>query len=129
MGGRRLPILALVLACASLARAGEVDYVRDVKPLLKQHCYSCHAALKQEAKLRLDTGTSIRKGGETGPAVLIGKPLTESPIVRRITSTDPAVRMPHEGKPLTAQQIAIIKSWIEQGAISPADEKPEVDPR
>src|SRR4051812_10583277 len=108
MGRPRLWVLALVALCAASARGAEVDYLRDVKPLLKQHCYSCHGAMKQASKLRLDTGGSIRKGGETGPAVIIGKgkPLSESPIVRRITSTDPAVRMPHEGKPLTQQQIA-----------------------
>jgi mono/diheme cytochrome c family protein len=129
MASRLLSSIAVVAFCATTARAADVDYVRDVKPLLKQHCYTCHGALKQESKLRLDTGGLIRKGGETGPAVVVGKPLTESPIIRRITATDPAVRMPHEGKPLTEQQIAIIKAWIEQGTTSPADEKPEVDPK
>src|SRR6187402_761493 len=120
---RLLLSLVVVTCCAAAARGAEVDYLRDVKPLLKQHCYACHGALHQEAKLRVDTGGLIRKGGETGPAAVVGKPLGESPIVRRITATDPAVRMPHEGKPLTDEQIAIIKAWIEQGANSPADEK------
>lgn len=130
MGCPRLLLsLVVVTFCAVGARGADVDYLRDVKPLLKQHCYACHGALHQEGKLRLDTGGLVRKGGETGPAAVVGKPLSESPIIRRITATDPAVRMPHEGKPLTEQQIAVIKAWVEQGANSPADEKPEVDPK
>ena len=115
MGCPRLLVLALIVAVAPLARASDVDYVRDVKPLLKQHCYSCHGALKQEAKLRVDTAELLRKGGETGPAIHVGKSLMESPFVRRITSTDPAVRMPQESKPLTPEQIAILQAWVEQG--------------
>ena len=55
MGRPRLLFLALVLSCAPLARGADVDYLRDIKPLLKHHCYACHGALKQEAKLRVDT--------------------------------------------------------------------------
>src|SRR5687767_15919755 len=107
--GRRLraTIGLLVLAIsAPTAGAAEVDYLRDVKPLLKHHCYSCHGALKQEAGLRLDTAESARKGAADGPVLLVGKPAAESPIVRRITSKDAAVRMPQESKPLSEKEIA-----------------------
>jgi hypothetical protein len=85
--------------------------------------------LKQEAGLRLDTVASARKGGERGPALLAGRPAVESQIVRRITSGDPAVRMPQESKPLSAQEIATLTAWVEQGGVAPADEQPEADPR
>ena len=45
------------------ARAAEpVDYLREIKPILKVRCFACHGALKQESKLRLDTGAGIRQG-------------------------------------------------------------------
>src|SRR5438046_909169 len=60
----------LLLAGAGQASAAEpVDYLHQVKPILKQRCYACHAALKQKSGLRLDTGAAIRRGGDSGPAV------------------------------------------------------------
>ena len=122
----------LLILCAGLpgsfARGASVDYTRDIKPLLKSHCYSCHGALKQEANLRADTAASLRKGGESGPALLAKEPVENHPIIRRITSADPATRMPQESKPLSAAEIALLKAWVEQGAVAPADEQPEVDP-
>ena len=65
-----LPIL-VGLICAPLARAG-VDYLQEVKPILRDHCYACHGAFKQESDLRLDTGESVRSGGGSGPAAVPG---------------------------------------------------------
>ena len=122
--------LLLTLAVASMALASEpaVDYSRDIKPILKERCFACHGALKQKAELRLDTGAMMRRGGDGGPAVVAGK-VAGSLLVERITSQDDSQRMPAEGKPLTAEQIALIKTWIEQGASSPENEQPEQDPR
>ena len=112
----------------TVSAAEPVDYLRDIKPILKERCFACHGALKQQAKLRLDTGASLRQGGTSGPAVVVGKPASSS-LIERITSTDASIRMPAEGKPLTAEQITLIKAWIEQGATSPDNEQPEQDPR
>src|SRR4051794_26845576 len=62
-----LGMLAWVLLSGSVVGGDAVDYPRHVKPILKQRCYSCHGALKQKDGLRLDTGTSIRRGGKSGP--------------------------------------------------------------
>jgi hypothetical protein len=105
-----------------------VDYVRQVKPVLKQRCYGCHGVLKHKGGLRLDTAASIRRGGDGGPALEPGQS-GESLIVDRVTGTDPAGRMPPEGPGLTADQVAIVRDWIDQGAAAPADEQPEADPR
>ncbi|MFM9960572.1 MAG: DUF1553 domain-containing protein [Planctomycetaceae bacterium] len=114
---------------ALTARAAEpVDYLREIKPILKERCFACHGALKQQAKLRLDTGASLRQGGDAGPAVVASQP-ANSPLIERLTSNDASIRMPAEGKPLTAEQIVLIKTWIEQGAASPENEQPEQDPR
>jgi mono/diheme cytochrome c family protein len=127
---RREFLLASALMSLPLAApaAEPVDYLRDIKPILKERCFACHGALKQQSGLRLDTGASIRHGGDSGPAVVAGQ-VGSSPLFARISAVDPAMRMPSEGKPLTAEQIALIKSWIEQGASSPENEPPEPDPR
>ncbi len=110
--------------------AGETDdvYESQIKPLLKSRCYACHGALKQQAGLRLDAASLIQKGGDSGPAIIAGQP-AKSPIVERVSESDLSLRMPPEGKPLTAEQIALLSRWIEQGAVAPADELPEADPR
>ena len=104
------------------------DYLRDVKPLLKARCYPCHGALKQKAGLRLDNGDAIRRGGKEGPVILTNE-IAKSPLLLRVASTNSEVRMPAEGEPLTPEQIDRLRNWIAQGALSPADEKPEPDPR
>src|SRR6187399_236662 len=122
-------VVAALLALAASARAAEpaggVDYLTQIKPLLKARCYACHGALKQKSGLRLDTVALMRTGGESGnvidPAAAI--------LLERITSTDKDERMPPEGAALSAEEIARLKAWIAAGARGPSDEKPEEDPR
>ena len=123
-----LVALALLLGSSPGAEPAKVDYLRDIKPILKERCYACHGSLKQQGKLRTDTVSFLRKGGESGPALKAGHP-TESEILERISDPQEASRMPPEGKPLTPAQISLIRAWIEQGAIAPPDEQPEADPR
>ncbi len=116
-----------LLMCAAIARA-EVDYAAQVKPLLRQKCYACHGALKQKAGLRVDTVALMLKGGESGPALVAGK-AAASALLERVMETDPHERMPQEGEPLTAEQIALLRNWIDAGAHGPANEIPEADPK
>jgi hypothetical protein len=125
---RRVLILVLLLA-ASAARAEEgIDYARQIKPLLKSHCYACHGALKHQGNLRLDTAAAMLKGGDGGPALVAGS-VDASQIIERVTSTDETTRMPQEGKLLTAEEIELLKAWIAAGAHAPSDEQPEPDPK
>jgi mono/diheme cytochrome c family protein len=123
-----LRLAVLFLPVLPVAAGEQVDYARDVKPVLMKHCVGCHGALKQESALRVDTAALLQKGGHSGAAVAPGSP-DESLLLERVTSTDESLRMPAEGKPLSAEQIAILRKWIEQGAIAPDDEQPEEDPR
>ena len=116
-----------LLMCAAIARA-EVDYAAQVKPLLRQKCYACHGALKQKAGLRVDTVALMLQGGESGPALVAGK-AAASALLERVTETDPHERMPQEGEQLTAEQIALLRNWIDAGAHGPANEIPEADPK
>ena len=117
------------LAGGAVRADDRVDYVRSVKPILAARCYTCHGALQQKNGLRLDTAALMKKGGDAGPAIVPGQS-GASLLVERITATR-AGRMPprSEGEPLKARDIALIRRWIDQGAVAPADEKPESDPR
>jgi hypothetical protein len=121
-------LLFLISGTVFSADESKVDYVRDVKPILHERCYSCHGALKQEAGLRLDTALLARSGGDSGAAVVAGNS-GASLLIERITALDDNVRMPPEGKALTADQIRSMTRWIDSGAISPENEQPEEDPR
>ncbi len=112
---------------SSMILAGEVDYIRDIKPLLATHCYSCHGALKQEGGLRVDTAASLRRGGESGDATAPTE-TQESLLIQRVASEDPAQRMPPEGKALSQDEVALLAAWIKAGARAPADEQPQADP-
>jgi hypothetical protein len=117
------------LSLAPLARAADrVDYAKEVKPILRNHCWSCHGALQQRSGLRLDTAASIRKGGDHGPAIIARKP-NQSLLIAKVTDSDAASRMPRDAEALKPAQIAILRAWIEQGASAPADEIPEPSPR
>jgi mono/diheme cytochrome c family protein len=97
------------------AAAPSVDYSRDVKPILAAHCYACHGPDegRRKGKLRLDLRTEAIK-----KAIKPGQP-SASPVIARITSTEPEEIMPPPGgkrHPLTAGQIDTLRRWIDQGA-------------
>ena len=77
------------------AARGQVDYLRDIKPIFLQHCTACHGGLKQNAKLRLDTAAAIKRGGESGPGLVVGKP-AESFLLEVLTG-DAGFQMPPAG--------------------------------
>jgi len=130
---RRLLCLLVVVACVAFSpRSGAaeaVDYTRQVKPLLAARCTSCHGVLAQKSKLRLDTAEFIRKGGTSGAAIVPGKS-GDSLLIHAVTGND-RERMPPEkdGAELSKEQIALLKAWIDQGAVAPADEPVPQDPR
>jgi len=103
-----------------------VDYRRQVKTILSKHCWACHGALKQEAGLRLDAAQLIRKGSDDGPVIVAGR-VEQSLLWQKVTAKLPD-RMPPEGKPLSAEELATLKAWISQGANSPRTEQPPANP-
>lgn len=116
--------MAFAALCST---AAEVDYLRDIKPVLQARCYACHGALKQKAGLRLDTAERLRSPIDGGPVLIPGKP-EESRLLGRLTTSDVHERMPLEAAPLKSEQIAAIRSWIAAGAPVPPEERGEEDP-
>src|SRR6185312_210877 len=98
-------------------RAGEETYfAQQIAPILKQHCLRCHDAAKQRGGLSLATAADFAAGGDSGPAFVSGKP-SDSLLIQMISGVKP--KMPKKATPLKAEQIALLKKWIEQGAIWP----------
>src|SRR5262245_12748892 len=119
----------LVLAAVSVVSGqppARVDFRRDVQPILSEHCYSCHGPEQQMNGFRLDRRADAMRGGsqsDIGPGNAEG-----SRLYHRLIGTQFGTRMPPTG-PLSADQIAIIKSWIDQGAEWPDEfsgEKPSL---
>ncbi len=97
------------------ATAREVDFVKDIQPILAGHCYDCHGPTKQEAQFRLDVKEVALQGGELGPAIVPGKG-AESLLVQAVAGVKADFIMPKKGKRLTAEEIGLLRAWIDQGA-------------
>ncbi len=105
--------------------AAKVEYLTEIKPLLAETCYRCHGPDQQKGDLRLDTALFARKGGANGPAFIPGKS-EKSLLVQVLLGThEDIARMPYKKPPLSNSQIQLIRTWINQGAKAPADEKPD----
>jgi hypothetical protein len=108
---------AAVLACFGAAPlfAAEINFNRDIRPILSDNCFQCHGPdrSQRKARLRLDD----RESAIERQAIVPGKP-EESELVARIFSTDPDDVMPPPDthKTLTAAQKEKLKQWIAQGA-------------
>ena len=99
--------------------AGERFFENRIRPVLVQHCYACHSsrAKSLEGELRLDHRSGIRKGGESGPAVVPGD-VKKSLLIRALRYED--FEMPPK-KQLPANVVADFVKWIEMGAPDPRD--------
>jgi hypothetical protein len=94
----------------------EINFAREVQPLLARRCFACHGPDKAEGGLRLhepDKAFAKLESGEL--AIVPGKP-AESSLLTRISSSEEDFRMPPEGKPLSEAEQTLLRSWIEQGA-------------
>lgn len=113
-------LAVLVVTAQFRAEAAEVDFVRDVRPILQRNCYSCHGPDKQKSGLRLDIKSEAFKGGEGwGPSLVAGE-ASESPLIDLVTSDDEDTRMPPEGDRLSAAEIETLTRWVDEGAVWPA---------
>ncbi len=97
-----------------------VDFAKDIEPLLANSCYSCHGPKKQEAGMRLDSKADALKGGEEfGTKVLQPGKSAESVLVQAVAHAHPDLKMPKKGDRLTAEQVGLVRAWIDQGAVWP----------
>jgi hypothetical protein len=117
-----LTLCVAILLPGSLYAAQPMDYARDIKPILAKHCTTCHGPQKRRSGLRLDSVTAARAGGDSGPALVPGKS-GESRLIQAVTGgNDDVAAMPPKGPPLRAEEIALLRAWIDGGAAIPASE-------
>ena len=99
-----------------------VDFLNDVRPILREHCFECHAGNVEEAGLNLGIKNRALAGGDSGSAIRVGKG-HRSLLIQLVSGIDKDRMMPPEDhQPLTAKQIGILRAWIDQGAEWPDDE-------
>lgn len=127
--GSSIPLWLTVLTAIGLATIGRaatppaavpVDFVKDVRPILTDNCFSCHGPddKTRKGKLRLDLKDEANKAGKSGrPAIIPGKP-EESELVKRLVTGDADDLMPpaKSKRVLSAAQIETIRRWVAEGA-------------
>ncbi len=112
---------ATLSAAEKKPTAAQVEFFeKKIRPVLVKQCYSCHSAKSKILRggLRLDNRQAVARGGETGPALLPGKP-AESLLLQALKYD--GLEMPPSGK-LSASVIADFETWIRQGAPDPRNE-------
>ncbi|XZE53199.1 PSD1 and planctomycete cytochrome C domain-containing protein [Planctomycetaceae bacterium SH139] len=123
----------LLLAPSHVSHASEpppIDFQRDIWPILTARCNGCHGESAQEGQLRLDAKAIALRGGISGPAIIPGE-AQASLLLARISGADDGERMPLDDEPLSDQQIALLRRWIESGANWPdaiGSEAQELEP-
>src|SRR5207253_8482585 len=117
-----LPAQAATVDISKSPPAAErnIDFAKDIEPILTDHCYNCHGPKKQEASLRLDQTAAALKGSENGPVILPGKS-TDSLLIQAVSWVRDDLKMPKKGERLTAQQVGLLRAWIDQGADWPVN--------
>lgn len=92
----------------------QVDFHKDILAILANSCAKCHAGGQKKGGLSIDTRESLLTGGESGPVVVAGKS-AESRLVALVAGLEPDAVMPAQGPRLSAQQIGLLRAWIDQG--------------
>lgn len=119
----RLVIVALLanpLMASAPALAADIEFNRDIRPILSNNCFACHGpdAAKREAGLRLDREGDARAKLESGETAIVPGDTAASALVARITTTDDSLKMPpaDSTKSLTPREVELLKQWVEAGA-------------
>jgi hypothetical protein len=128
MNSRRFhPLLLCLVAAAKLASAADEQaqrvamtfFEKEVRPVLVDRCFECHSGTKQKGGLRVDHIGYLKTGGDTGPALVPGRPEV-SPLIEAVHYANEDFQMPPKQK-LPDAEIAILEKWIKLGAPWPED--------
>src|ERR1035437_114052 len=96
----------------------QIDFDRDIKPILDASCLRCHGPEKPKSHFRLDNRESALKGGNNNTNDIIPGESNRSKLIAYVAGLDKDIQMPppDHGPPLTPQQIGLLWAWIDQGA-------------
>jgi hypothetical protein len=110
-----LIICVVIFSCGRFA--SKIDYNAQVKPILNKNCLSCHGGVKKQGGFSLlfrEEALAKTKSGKPG---IVPGDASASEMYKRLVSADPEERMPHHKDPLKQEEIAVIKKWIDEGAV------------
>ena len=113
-------IVIIAISGSQTGRANEDYFEQHVRPLLVERCYTCHSGEKTSGGLALDSRQGWQQGGDSGPAIVPGKP-DESLLIEAINYRLLEMPPPDKGGRLTNDQIAVLTRWVEMGAPDPRD--------
>ncbi len=122
-------LLAVLIALTSSGLAAEtpIDFATDVEPIFLSRCLKCHGPDQQQSGLRVDQRASLLRGGDFGKPSIVAGDSDESFLLLVVSGDDPDLRMPPEGELLMADQIEILRQWIQQGAAWPGQMSDSAD--
>src|SRR5579872_6064673 len=109
---------ALAPLCAQLpdAAAKPIDFRKDIEPIFRASCIGCHGPAMQQSGLRVDDRTALIKGGYSGKPAIVAGNSAASPLIQRVSGVAGLIAMPPGGARLSAEQIGVLRAWIDQGA-------------
>lgn len=96
----------------------KIDFDRDIRPIFEKTCFRCHGPEKPKSRFRLDNRDSALRGGENNADDIVPGDSGRSRLIHYVTQLVPDMEMPPAGKgePLRAEQISLLRAWIDQGA-------------
>ncbi len=109
-------VVYVLLTLLSVSCSSAADFNADVRPILVQHCLSCHGSQKQEGGLRLDQRAAAMRGGDGYAPAIMAKSSDTSPLFQFVSREDADLQMPPKGPRLSAAEIQLLKEWIDAGA-------------
>src|ERR1700690_3897511 len=94
----------------------KIDFDRDIRPVLEASCLRCHGPEKSKNRFRLDNRESALKGGDNNTNDIVPGDSPGSLLVHYVAREVPDMEMPpiDKGKPLTPQQVGLVRAWIDQ---------------
>ncbi len=109
-------LLAVLCACSGQPEGPRVDFNRDIRPLLTKNCTGCHGGVRKQGGISFVFREEAFAKGASGRNAIVPGNIRASELIARLESDDPEFRMPHHAPPLQAEEIALFRRWIAQGA-------------
>ena len=110
-------LLSLAIALAPFCvSAAEIDFNRDIRPILNGKCIKCHGGVKEAGELNLQFREKALGAGESGDIAIVPGDPDLSEFIRRLTAEDKSERMPKKEAALPAKEIALLRQWVTEGA-------------
>jgi len=109
-------VLVAIIGFFMFGNEKEVDYSTQIKPILNKNCITCHGGVKKNGGFSVLFEEEAFAITESGHAAIIPGDPNGSELIKRLTASDPELRMPYEKEPLSTEEIDLLKTWIKQGA-------------